>query len=55
MRRDVARRAVQAAVDAALGEVARQQGGIVEPIGAEARGVGIAVGEGFLRVARRMT
>ncbi len=36
--------AVQAAVDAALGEVARQQGGIAEPIGTEARGAGIAAG-----------
>jgi hypothetical protein len=51
VRSDVAMRAVQVAVDAALGEVARQQGGITDPIGREARGAGIAAGEMLLRHA----
>jgi hypothetical protein len=36
--------AVAIAVDAALGEVARQQGGIAEPTASEARAHGIAAG-----------
>ena len=43
-----ARHAIEAAVDAALGEVARQQGGIAEPIGVEARGAGVSVGAALL-------
>jgi hypothetical protein len=34
-------RIVEVAVDAALGEVARQQAGIADPIGLEARGAGL--------------
>jgi hypothetical protein len=46
-------RAVQVAVDAALGEVARQIGE-VQPALREARSTGIAAGEALLRSARRM-
>lgn len=37
-------RAIEIAVDAALGEVARQQGGIVEPVASEARSAGLSAG-----------
>lgn len=40
--------AITVAVDAALGEVARQQGGIVEPVATEARGEGIRAGTSYL-------
>src|SRR5690349_12971238 len=42
--RDVAVRAIASAVDAALGEVARQQGAIAPNVAAEARRGGIAAG-----------
>ena len=42
-------RAIEIAIDAALGEVARQQGGITIPIGREARDDGIASGRSALR------
>lgn len=42
--RRIARRCVTDAVDEALGEVARQQGGLADPIGLEARIRGIAAG-----------
>lgn len=42
-------RAIEIAVDDALGEVARQQGGIAIPIGREARGTGVWAGRSMLR------
>lgn len=39
---------VEVVVDAALGEVARQQGGIAHPIGAEARHHALALGRTLL-------
>jgi 5'(3')-deoxyribonucleotidase len=50
VRRDLARRAVQVAVDAALGEVSRQVGEM-RPTLKEARSTGIAAGETLLRPA----
>ena len=47
-------RAITIAVDEALGEVARQQGGIAMPTGSEARTHGILVGQDALRRALRM-
>jgi hypothetical protein len=52
VRRDIATRAVQVAVDVALGEVARQIGA-VEPTLREARSMGIAAGAVLLRPTRR--
>ena len=47
-------RAIQTAVDEALGEVARQQGGIAISIGREARGSGIASGRSVLHAVLRL-
>jgi hypothetical protein len=52
VRHNAALRAVQVAVDAALGEVARQTGGGHPQILREARSTGIAAGEGLLRRAQ---
>jgi hypothetical protein len=46
-------RAVEIAVDAALGEVARKQGGIAIPTGREAREEGIAAGRTHLHATLR--
>lgn len=52
---DIALRGVEEAVDTALGEVARQQGGIANPTGVEARSRGIAAGMPFVNaIAERM-
>jgi hypothetical protein len=48
-------RAIETAVDDALGEVARQQGGIAIQIGVEARRSGIEYGRSMLRYAIRLT
>jgi len=47
-------RAVVVAVDDALGEVARQQGGIAIPLGREARDTGIEAGRSTLRRALQL-
>lgn len=47
-------RAIEIAVDAALGEVSRQQGGITPPTGREARNAGIASGRSALSYALRL-
>lgn len=52
MKHKLATRAVQVAVDAALGEVARQIGEVL-PTLREARSTGIAAGEALLRPVRR--
>lgn len=53
---DMALLGVEAAVDAALHEVARQQGGIAGRIGIEARGTGISTGLLYVRaIAERTT
>ncbi len=47
-------RVIEIAVDRALGEVARQQGGISPPTGREARGDGVSDGLAALRTALRL-